>query len=250
MGCGYVEYIDKLLEGKLNGEKEQELIDHSRECGECSAKLAEVDKMDLLIKKELSHYPYESRKDLIIREAESKKSNSTILSALFNTRKYSYSIAIVLILIITVLFIKPLLNNIKYAYKENIQNNVSNTGENEKKDSASDNIKALEEDKKHINELINNSLQIQYGISNRALSEVFSSKFISKIQETPNLYYKKELKPYKVLDINIVENTDNPDDRFVAFVRVEDALGSTYVQVIQFIIVNGNQVIDDIEYDI
>lgn len=112
----------------------------------------------------------------------------------------------------------------------------------------STNIQQTNELSKNIEGLINKSLNIQYGTSEIELSQVFSSKFISKIQDTLN-FYKKELKPYKIVSINLDGLKNGLADNFVVYVRVSDSKGE-YTQVVHIIKKDGIYVIEDIEYDI
>ena len=104
-----------------------------------------------------------------------------------------------------------------------------------------------EELKKRVYDLITKSLDIQYGISNAELTEVFSNKFVKRIQETSN-FYKKELKSYKIISINHDETKDISTENLVVYVRMEDTKGG-YTQVIHLVKKNGIFVIDEIEYD-
>lgn len=105
-----------------------------------------------------------------------------------------------------------------------------------------------EELNKSIKDLINKSLDVQYGRSRIELSQVFSSNFISKIQDTLD-FYKKDLNPYKIVSINLNELKDGSADNFVAYVRVSDLEGE-YFQVIHIIKKDGMFIIEGIEYDI
>lgn len=102
--------------------------------------------------------------------------------------------------------------------------------------------------KKTVNDLITKSLDIQYGTSNIKLNEVFSNEFINRIQNMQN-FYKKELKPYKILSLNYDEIKDVAADNFVVFARINDTKGE-YSQTIHFIKKNGVLIINEVEYDI
>jgi hypothetical protein len=105
-----------------------------------------------------------------------------------------------------------------------------------------------EELNKSIKDLINKSLDIQYGTSSIELTEGFSNSFIEKIKDTSN-FYKKELKPYKIISINYDEIKDKSIDNFIVYVRLNDTKGE-YTQVVHLIKKNGSFIVDEIEYDI
>lgn len=62
-------------------------------------------------------------------------------------------------------------------------------------------------------------------------------------------FYKKDLKPYKIVSINLDGLNNESGDNFVAYVRVSDSAGE-YTQVIHIIKKDGMFIIKDIEYDI
>lgn len=251
MNCKYKIYIDKLIEGKLNEEKEQEVLAHAVDCEECSLRLKEIEQVDLVMKDGLTQYPFESRKLNIMREIEGRKHNMTVLSIVFKARKYIYGTAAVLVLIFSVLLAKPLIDNHRYAYKEGYINNPGNAGDNPvNKTSSNLNSNALQELEKEMNSIIKESLDMQYGLNSSENTEILSPKFIDKISSNPNLYYKKELKPYNIVDIKYSVAYDDSSDPNIAFVRVIDSKGSAFVEVVHFIKVGNKLVIDDIEYDI
>lgn len=105
-----------------------------------------------------------------------------------------------------------------------------------------------EELNKSVRDLINKSFDLQYGTSSIELTEVFSNSFIKKIKDTSN-FYKKELKPYKIVSINYDEIKDKSIDNFIVYVRLNDTKGE-YTQVAHLIKKNGSFIVDEIEYDI
>jgi hypothetical protein len=111
--------------------------------------------------------------------------------------------------------------------------------------------KALQQNEeldKNLEDLVIKSLDIQYGISNIELTEVFSKEYIKKIQSTSK-FYKKELKPYKIISINHDEIKDMSINNLVIFIRIEDRNGE-YQQNMHLIKRNDTFVVDEIEYDI
>jgi len=63
------------------------------------------------------------------------------------------------------------------------------------------NMQQIEDLGKSFKDTINNSVGIQYGTNNIELTKVFSNRFITEIQDKSN-FYKKDLKPYKIISIN------------------------------------------------
>jgi hypothetical protein len=112
----------------------------------------------------------------------------------------------------------------------------------------SENTGQIEELTKDFKGLITKSLDIQYGTSNIVLTEVFTNEFVNKI-EGISAFYKKELKPYKIISINYYETKDISAGHLVVYVRVEDTEGE-YAQIVHLVKKNGIFAIDDIEYDI
>lgn len=102
--------------------------------------------------------------------------------------------------------------------------------------------------KNSINELINNSLKIQYGIDNTLLTDVFTNGFINSISEKPE-FYKNELNPYKIIETNLDMVKDILSDNLIINVRISDKNGE-YIQVMHIIRTNGKYLIEEIEYDI
>lgn len=95
-------------------------------------------------------------------------------------------------------------------------------------------------------DLIDKSLNIQYENDGTTLTGVFTDEFIKSI---PDNFYKKDLKPYEIVDTDFNEPKDASEDNFIAYVRVNDIKGD-YIQVVHFIKRNGKYLIDEIEYDI
>ena len=111
--------------------------------------------------------------------------------------------------------------------------------------------KALQQNEeldKNLEDLVSKSLDIQYGISNIELTEVFSKEYIKKIHSASN-FYKKELRPYKIISTNYDEMKDTSVDDLIIFVRIEDSSGG-YQQNMHLIKINDTFVVDEIEYDI
>lgn len=100
----------------------------------------------------------------------------------------------------------------------------------------------------YINELIDKSLQIQYEAEKIILTDVFTVEFIEKIPATSN-FYKKDLKPYKIISTNLHAKLEISIDNPIVSVRINDSKGD-YIQVMHFVKNDGKYFIAEIEYDI
>jgi hypothetical protein len=96
-----------------------------------------------------------------------------------------------------------------------------------------------------IEELINNSLSIQYGNSDMDLDKVFTNEFIDGID---NNFYKKNLAPYKIVFKNYKLRKVR-ENEFVVSVHIKDKNGK-YIQVIHVKKYEDKYLITNIEYDI
>jgi hypothetical protein len=100
----------------------------------------------------------------------------------------------------------------------------------------------------YIKDLIDMSLKIQYKEDNITLTDVFTDEFIKKIPVTTN-FYKKDLKPYKIISTNLDAMKEMSIDKPIVRVRINDSKGD-YIQVMHFIRKEGKYHIAEIEYDI
>jgi hypothetical protein len=98
-----------------------------------------------------------------------------------------------------------------------------------------------------IENLINNSLSIQYGTENIELKSVFTDELIDYIDTDYN-FYKEELGPYHVVykNFHLKEVAKN---EYTVSVHIEDKNGR-YIQVVHIIKEGECYLISDIEYDI
>jgi hypothetical protein len=98
-----------------------------------------------------------------------------------------------------------------------------------------------------VENLINNSLSIQYGNNNIDPNSVFTEEFIDGIDNN-HYFYKDKLIPYQITykHYNLTEIAEN---EYVVSVHIEDRNGS-YIQVIHIIKEHDCYLISDIEYDI
>jgi len=113
MSCKYGRYIDEFLNGDLNVEEEKELWEHAEKCSECGNVLNEIISIDKVIQRELDEYPYRSSKAKIMERVKEKKMRINILSSLYRVRRYAYSVALVLLLIVSMQIGKSLINDFK-----------------------------------------------------------------------------------------------------------------------------------------
>jgi hypothetical protein len=98
-----------------------------------------------------------------------------------------------------------------------------------------------------IENLINNSLSIQYGTENIELKSVFTDELIDYIDTDYN-FYKEELGPYQVVYKNF-RLKEVAENEYTVSVHIEDKNGR-YIQVVHIIKEGECYLISDIEYDI
>lgn len=156
-------------------------------------------------------------------------------------KKLGYCLAILLLVIIVIL-----------GFSRYSDINTNGTFQNIKEDEVLDKI--VREDEvldKDITDLVNKSLNVQYNLSETELTSIYSSEFVEKIKDMPNLFYKMDLKPYKIISMHQVSYKIEKAsiETFVFYVRISDNKGD-YFQVIHMVKKNGAFIINNIEYDI
>lgn len=107
MDCDYQKFMDKLLAGNLDDGKLTELKKHALGCKDCSDKLMQIEVTDKIIKNDLLNVPYASNKDSIISKITISEFKLHTLSILYRSRKYICVAAAILIIIVSIHFIKP-----------------------------------------------------------------------------------------------------------------------------------------------
>lgn len=119
MVCKYEKFIDKLLIGKLSEDNLIQLKEHAIDCEDCSNKLKQIEVTDVIIKNELSNFPYTSNKNEIMDAINHRKFNIHIQSLLYKSRKYVYGIAAILAIVVSIHIVKPFINVVKTNIEKN-----------------------------------------------------------------------------------------------------------------------------------
>jgi hypothetical protein len=111
MICEYDKYFENLLNANLDDKRTQELILHSSNCPECSAKLKLIENVDTEIESHLIDFKYVSNKAKIMQFASKKSNLISGLSKLYKLRRYACAAVIVIIAIFSIHLLNPLLMN-------------------------------------------------------------------------------------------------------------------------------------------
>lgn len=136
MSCEYKNYMKNLLDGNLSENKIKEIYEHAKECTECSIVLKSIDQIDKLMINESVKYPYKSNKDKIMLTAPTKNNKYSILSKIYKLRSGVYLVPISLVLVASIYFYKPILNNLRSFNNTNnsatsVQTNIKITNKTE-----------------------------------------------------------------------------------------------------------------------
>lgn len=104
MGCAYDNYIEKLLDGKLNETREEELLQHAESCTSCSERLKRIAQIDDFVKAELSTYKGGvSTNDIMTKIVD----NKSLIPLLYRTRKFIIVGAAAICVVFLAYMLKP-----------------------------------------------------------------------------------------------------------------------------------------------
>lgn len=113
MGCGYEEYLNDFLNGKLSESKIEELKKHAEKCESCSNELKKIYKIDEFIKNNLTTYPYKSNKNKILNKVKKYNTNKKVIKLMiYRFKKPACIAAAILILTIGMYKFTTLANSI------------------------------------------------------------------------------------------------------------------------------------------
>lgn len=102
MNCRYEKYINDMLYGKLQEDKEQELREHAKGCSECSGKLKEIEDIDSMVKSVITSSSYQDFRHKTMRAVEDKKGFAYIREFFYKSRKYMGAAAAILLIAVSV----------------------------------------------------------------------------------------------------------------------------------------------------
>jgi hypothetical protein len=101
MSCAYSCYIDDMLNGKLSDEKKAKLLNHAKECNECSHRLRVIKNADYVIGMMINSSPFESSSNEILLKTKKIKHTFFPKKATKIIRYFAAAAAIVAIIAAT-----------------------------------------------------------------------------------------------------------------------------------------------------
>lgn len=110
MNCQYEKYINDMLYGKLDADKEIELRKHAESCSECSMKLKEIEDIDKTIKEAVTYSAYNDFKQDTLQAVKKNKGFTGFRVFLYKVRPYIYALAAILLIAVSLYLYNSLMN--------------------------------------------------------------------------------------------------------------------------------------------